>query len=143
GTPTSCRIYLGARTYTVIEETTISPFAIRNPKLEVYPNPFKNHCIIKFQIPNNFAIRNSQSEMSFPQSPIRNPKSEILSSLAIYDVSGRLVKSFNLVSSLQHQVSSIIWDGCDNYGCRMPAGIYFVKLDTGDYALAEKMLLVR
>ncbi|MEO0162542.1 MAG: T9SS type A sorting domain-containing protein [candidate division WOR-3 bacterium] len=125
GTPTSCRIYLGVKTYTGIKE--ISQSAIRNPKLEVYPNPFKNHCVIKFQIPYN--------------STIFNPRSKIL--LKIYDVSGRVVKSFNPVSSLQNQVSSIIWDGCDNYGCRMPAGIYFVKLKTGDYALAEKMLLVR
>ncbi|MEO0227959.1 MAG: C25 family cysteine peptidase [candidate division WOR-3 bacterium] len=107
-----------------IEEGSNSQSAIRNPKLEIYPNPFKNHCVIKFQSPNNSAIR--------------NPKSEI--SLSIYDVTGRLVKSFNHLTNYQ---SSIIWSADDNSGLRLPAGIYFLKFETGDYRKIEKIVLLK
>ncbi|MEO0126158.1 MAG: S8 family serine peptidase [candidate division WOR-3 bacterium] len=116
--------------------------------LNVLPNPFQNHCVIKFQIPitksqnpNNFAFRNPQSEMSFSQFAIRNPQSEIL--LMVYDVTGRVVKSFNLASCILNQVSSIIWDGCDDSGRRLPAGVYFVRLEAEDYKQIEKAVLLR
>ncbi len=75
--------------------------------LWVYPNPFRNHLFIK--------------------SEIRNPKSAI--PLRIYDVSGRVVKSFNLGSCIMNQASSIIWSGDDNAGYELPAGVYFIVSD--------------
>ncbi|MEO0228107.1 MAG: T9SS type A sorting domain-containing protein, partial [candidate division WOR-3 bacterium] len=95
--------------------------------LIVSPNPFKNHCLIKFQIQNKSAIR--------------NPKSEI--SLKIYDVSGRVVKSFNPESCILNHTSGIIWSGNDDLGRRLPAGVYFVRLEAGDYKQGEKAILLR
>jgi len=63
--------------------------------------------------------------------------------LEIYDVSGREVKSVDLESSIQNQGSAISWHGDDNAGRELPSGIYFVRLVSGDYSTAEKILLVR
>ncbi|MEO0184037.1 MAG: C25 family cysteine peptidase, partial [candidate division WOR-3 bacterium] len=52
---TSAYLTLRIHSEVKIEEGSNSQSAIRNPKLEVYPNPFKNHCVIKFRIPNNSA----------------------------------------------------------------------------------------
>ncbi|MEO0123794.1 MAG: M14 family zinc carboxypeptidase [candidate division WOR-3 bacterium] len=95
--------------------------------LTLQPNPFKNQCVIKFQFPNNSAFRETQSEIS----------------LIVYDVSGRVVKSFNLESGILNQVSSIVWDGKDNAGKKIPAGIYFIHLNTGDLSKIEKAILLK
>ncbi len=102
-----------------IEEKTISQSAIRSPKLEVYPNPFRNHLFIK--------------------SEIRNPKSAIL--LRIYDVSGRLVKSFNHLTI--QPFNQVVWDGSDDSGRMLPAGVYFIRLEAGDFRQIEKVILLR
>ncbi|MGQ9665627.1 MAG: T9SS type A sorting domain-containing protein, partial [bacterium] len=64
-------------------------------------------------------------------------------SLKIYDVSGRLVKSFYPVSVIQHQASGIVWSGDDDLGRRLPTGIYFVRLEAGTYRQTEKAILLR
>jgi len=63
--------------------------------------------------------------------------------LKIYDVSGRIIKSFNLESCIVNQVSAVIWDGTDDSGRRLPAGVYFVRLETGDFKQIEKAILLR
>ncbi len=103
-----------------IEESKILQSAIQNPKLELYPNPFRNHLFIK--------------------SEIRNPKSEIL--FRIYDVSGRVVKSFNLESCIMNQASRIVWDGSDDVGRRLPAGVYLIQFECSDYTAMKKAVLV-
>ncbi|MEO0227958.1 MAG: YCF48-related protein [candidate division WOR-3 bacterium] len=132
-------------TGTGIEESTNSQSTIRNPKLSVYPNPFKNHCLIKFQIP-------STKSQILNNSELRNPKSEISSkilnvgqgfSLAIYDVSGRAVKSFNPESCILNHASGIIWSGDDDLGRKLPAGVYLIRLETDDYTKVEKTILLR
>ncbi|MEO0126200.1 MAG: C25 family cysteine peptidase [candidate division WOR-3 bacterium] len=124
---TSAYLTLKIHSEVKIEEGSNSQSAIRNPKLEVYPNPFKNHCVIKFQIPN--------------KSEIRIPKSEI--SLKIYDVSGRVVKSFNHESCILNHASGIIWSGDDDIGRRLSAGVYFIRLETSDYTELEKTVLLK
>ncbi|MEO0205414.1 MAG: T9SS type A sorting domain-containing protein, partial [candidate division WOR-3 bacterium] len=74
-------------------------------------------------------------------SEIRNPKSEI--SLKIYDVAGRVVKSFNPESCILNHASDIIWSGDDDMGRRLSSGIYFVQLKCEDYQKVEKVILLR
>ncbi|MEO0123532.1 MAG: hypothetical protein ABIL69_05945 [candidate division WOR-3 bacterium] len=122
-----------------IEEPGVETF---NPSasLIIFPNPFRNHCVIKFQIPNPKSQTNPNGQNP-NKSAIRNPKSEI--SLMVYDVAGRVVKSFNPESCILNHASGIIWDGCDFLGRRLPAGIYFVRLEAGDYKQIEKAVLLR
>ncbi len=122
-------------------------------KLEISPNPFRHHLVIKLQIPdsNNQTNPNTQIQNN---SAIRNPPSEIelnlstfyslLATLCIYDATGRMVKSFsdiqrNAVSS----VYSVLWDGCDNSGRQLPAGVYFVMLEHKDTKKIEKVILLK
>ncbi|MEO0161113.1 MAG: T9SS type A sorting domain-containing protein, partial [candidate division WOR-3 bacterium] len=121
---TSAYLTLRIHSEVKIEEGSNSQSPIRNPKLEVYPNPFKNHCVIKFRIPNNSAVR--------------NPKSEI--SLKIYDVSGRLVKSLNRLTNYQ---SSIIWSGDDDIGRKLPSGVYFIDFKSDEIKEMEKVIMLR
>ncbi|MEO0184046.1 MAG: T9SS type A sorting domain-containing protein, partial [candidate division WOR-3 bacterium] len=70
-------------------------------------------------------------------SELRNPKSEI--SLKIYDVSGRLVKSFNHLTNYQ---SSIIWSGADDLGRNLPAGVYLIEFESGNHAAMDQVILI-
>ncbi|MEO0184774.1 MAG: T9SS type A sorting domain-containing protein [candidate division WOR-3 bacterium] len=72
---------------------------------------------------------------------IRNPQSEI--SLNIYDVSGRVVKSFNPESCILNHASGIIWSGDDNTGRKLHSGVYFVRFEIDDFEKVEKVVLLR
>jgi hypothetical protein len=62
--------------------------------------------------------------------------------LAIYDPSGRLVRS------LMHRAAtsgpqSVSWDGRADNGSAVPTGIYFIRLETGEASVTKKMLYLR
>ncbi|MEO0225632.1 MAG: FG-GAP-like repeat-containing protein [candidate division WOR-3 bacterium] len=84
-------------------------------KLEIIPNPFSRRTQIKFDA--------SGTESEF--------------SLKIYDISGRVVKDFN------NRQSGIIWDGADDRGRKLPAGTYFIEINTGEKSLRREIIIVR
>ncbi len=62
--------------------------------------------------------------------------------LAIYDPSGRLVRS------LMHRPAgngpqTVSWDGRAANGSAVPTGIYFIRLETGETSVTKKMLYLR
>jgi hypothetical protein len=58
--------------------------------------------------------------------------------LKVYDATGRMVKDFKHVINQQ-----IFWNGTDDLNRKLPSGVYFLKLVTGDYSATEKLLLIR
>jgi len=68
------------------------------------------------------------------------PSSTLLISLEIYNATGRLVKRFNYLTNYK---SSILWDGTDDFGGKLPAGIYFIRLESDDFTITEKAILLR
>jgi len=63
--------------------------------------------------------------------------------LKIYDVTGRLIKEFPCSTSNTSCPTRIIWDGVDHAGTKVPAGVYFIRLETDNSTLAEKVLLLK
>ena len=39
--------------------------------------------------------------------------------------------------------ATIVWNGCDNHGRRVPSGVYFYSLDVGDFHSVHKMMLLK
>lgn len=39
--------------------------------------------------------------------------------------------------------SSIIWNTTDDFGCKLPLGVYFVQLEADDYKETKKVVMVR
>ncbi|UCG29426.1 MAG: NF038122 family metalloprotease [candidate division WOR-3 bacterium] len=64
-------------------------------------------------------------------------------SLRIYDATGKMIKEYVDQSSTMAGPSSVIWDGRDLSGRRVPNGVYFVKFAAGDYIQTTKLLLIR
>jgi parallel beta-helix repeat protein len=89
--------------------------------LQISPNPFCQ----KLQI--RFTIQDSRSMIEKQQ-------------LNIYDAGGRLVKYFNLESCIMDHVSTVRWDGTDRANRSLPGGVYFLRLEGGDYTETKKII---
>jgi hypothetical protein len=92
--------------------------------LRVSPNPFQHNLQIRF------TLHDSRFMIEGPQ-------------LSIHDVTGRLVKSFYLSTTYYILPTVISWDGTDDAGTRLPGGVYFVKLEVGDYTETIKVVALR
>jgi YVTN family beta-propeller protein len=88
-------------------------------KLEIYTNPCRFSVPIKYELTNigNISIR-------------------------IYDLSGQCVKT--LINADQNEgLYEINWNGTDNSNRVLPQGIYFVRMEAGDYQVTSKIVLLR
>jgi hypothetical protein len=63
-----------------------------------------------------------------------------LLTLRIYDAQGRAVRSF---SSLLSPLSSLKWDGTDDFRHPLPSGAYFVRIDSGNEHATARIVLQR
>ncbi|MBA7474025.1 Ycf48-like protein [subsurface metagenome] len=102
---------------------------VETTNLSVYPNPFRQMTDIRCKMQE---ARSTNQDIS----------------LKIYDVSGRLVRSFNLASDFLPLASTISWDGSDDCGRRVSEGIYFVRLVVDrlgqeNYQKTEKIIFLK
>jgi hypothetical protein len=89
---------------------------------QVFPNPFTSQLRIDYALaPNDHGAAR----------------------LSVYDITGRMVRDLTEQLSVIGQASSVLWDGRDELQRRVPAGVYFVKLATGDYQRVLKTVLLK
>ncbi len=94
--------------------------------LQISPNPFRYKTDIRYQIREGVDSRQ-----------------KTVVSMKIYNAAGRLVKNFSSLSSVIGHPSSVTWDGRDDQNRMLSSGVYFLKLQAGDYSATEKLLLIR
>jgi len=85
-----------------------------------YPNPFNPQTTIAFELPNEQAV-----------------------SLRIFDVSGRLVRELVDGEIYAQGRSEVTWNGRDDDGRQVAAGVYFYRLDAGEFSESKPMALVK
>ena len=95
--------------------------------LQVSPNPFRNLTDIRYQISDNG----------------NKSTTDVNAELGIYDIAGRLVKSFPVQSSVIGHQLSVKWDGTDQLNRQLASGVYFIKLTVAASSTTRKVLLVR
>jgi hypothetical protein len=84
-----------------------------------YPNPFNPETEISYALPRDCYVK-----------------------LAIYNIAGQKVNT--LVD--EHQSAgykTIYWNGRDDQGKKIASGIYFYKLQAGDFCQSKKMMLIK
>jgi len=102
-----------------VQETTGVELPTVHALDQNFPNPFNPQTTIRFSLPQTEDVR-----------------------LAIYDVSGRLVKT--LVN--EHREAGhheVIWRGQDNSNRRVATGTYFYVIQAGDFHQVHKMSLIK
>jgi hypothetical protein len=85
-----------------------------------FPNPFNPLTTIRYGLPE--------------PSPVN---------LSVYDVAGRLVRTIIAGDQKAAGWHEATWNGMDDSGRRAGAGIYFYRLDAGDYSQTRRMTLVK
>ena len=97
-------------------------------RLFTQPNPFTKETVIRYSL-----IVNSKNSRLTPYA------------LRIYDVSGRLVKTFSLSQPGDCSYKSgttVTWDGRDKNGTEVESGIYFVKYKNVKTSLSLKVIKI-
>ncbi len=103
---------------TDINENTISAVT---KLIGNYPNPFNPSTTISFSL-NTENTENTE--------------------LVIYNLKGQKVKKFE-ISNLKLGMNEIVWDGDNDSGKTVSSGIYYYKLQTGNYSQTKKMILMK
>ncbi|HMB68698.1 MAG TPA: T9SS type A sorting domain-containing protein [bacterium] len=100
--------------------TAVAPVdARRLLELQVAPNPFGGATTVSYDVPDAGSAR-----------------------LTVHDVTGRLIRTLGEGTPLfGRQVST--WNGRDDRGRRVPAGVYFVRLRSTEGTLTRRMVRLR
>jgi hypothetical protein len=85
-----------------------------------YPNPFNPVTTISFDLPESAVVR-----------------------LTIHDVAGRLVRTLVAAETVGSGRHEMVWNGRDEGGQVVAAGVYFYRLDAGAYTETRRMALVK
>lgn len=96
--------------------------------MKISPNPFSKKTVIQFGSSGVQELNSQPSNSSTPQ-------------LKIYDLSGRLIRTFP--PSLFPSHSSVTWDGTDDVGRKVPPGLYFIRLNAGNYKESRKVIMLK
>ena len=85
-----------------------------------YPNPFNPMTTIKFSLKERARV-----------------------SLNVYDVTGQLVRILLDEVRKPGLYGDVMWDGTNDGGRRVASGLYFYRLEAGDYIRVRKMIILR
>lgn len=104
-----------------IEENVEKQSATKVFTVIVAPNPFSNRTEIKL-----------------------NSKAGVADiDIAIYDITGRLVKDFAPAKPSSLQSIDFYWDGVDNDGQKLTSGVYMLQIKTAGQSVTKKIILTR
>lgn len=84
------------------------------------PNPFNPATTIEFTVPEAGSVR-----------------------LDVFDAQGRLVKVLAVREYRGATRDRVVWDGTDENGKTVSSGLYFYKMQAGEYTATRKMLLLK
>ncbi|MFH1679740.1 MAG: hypothetical protein ABIH26_03745 [Candidatus Eisenbacteria bacterium] len=122
------------------------------------PNPFRDVTVISYLVPRGDPVE--QTPHDHDQDEIPTPGgaegAPLLSAAAaatrykqvrveidIFTPAGRLVRSFPHIHSYEGiYIDPVLWDGCDDSGRRLPAGIYLVRMKAGGVRETRKVVLL-
>ena len=85
-----------------------------------FPNPFNPETYIRFSIGQRENVK-----------------------LIIYDMMGRRVRTLLSNDSFSAGFHSVLWNGLDSKGQKVPSGVYIYRIKAGNFIADNKMLLVK
>jgi hypothetical protein len=114
--------YIGAHTVGCGETAGVIEASRRPLRILTSPNPFNPSTRILYRVP--------RGDRATPVA------------LTIYDLAGRLIR--RLVNARRAPGSyDVMWDGIDDTGASVAAGVYFCRLTIGEKTWTNRMVLLR
>jgi flagellar hook assembly protein FlgD len=110
-------------TASVEDDPTAATLPESSGLLQNYPNPFNPSTEITFDLPGNVGEKLDVT-------------------LAIFDINGRRVRGL-IDSGLEAGSHRVRWDGRNDRGEPVPAGVYLCRVMAGDEEFTKKMALVK
>jgi hypothetical protein len=94
-------------------------------------------------IPNNFGLNQNYPN---PFNPVTNISftlpSQEFAKLVVYDLAGHEVRTL-VNSSFGTGEHTVTWNGLGNDGNLMPSGVYFYRLEAGEFSETRKLVLLK
>ena len=84
-----------------------------------FPNPFNPVTVIHYGLPTDGHV-----------------------TIDVYDISGRLVATL-IDGDMGNGSHIVVWDGMDNSGIQVSAGLYIYSLQTADMTMTKKMVFMK
>jgi hypothetical protein len=111
--------FFGVQLNPGVEEGGLAGLPVRTMMSAMYPNPAARRLVVSYQVATATLVE-----------------------VRVFDAAGRFVRG---IASGVHEPGyyAVHWDGCDDVGRTVPAGVYFVRMQTNDYTRTEKAVLVR
>ncbi len=89
------------------------------------------------------------SHLTFSQNPFTGklhiyyqlPENQSSATMKIFDATGRLVRKWNY-NDLNRK-TLIVWNGNDSEGRKLPAGVYFVQIETDNNKVVKKVIMLK
>ncbi len=104
----------------IFESIRIEVLQPRTFKLyQNYPNPFNPETTIKFDLPKTDQVR-----------------------IVIYNILGQEIRAL-LNEPYNAGFHEVVWNGRDTYGRPVASGVYFYRVNTGQFSATKKMLLLK
>lgn len=114
-------------------EDDLQPGRLPEDSIMLFPNPFVTDLTIDILV--HEPSRYSKDRSAASQSGI--------SSVRVYDVKGRLVRTVLLDEMLHPGEHTLGWDGTDEAGTEVAAGVYYCRLQIGERSLTRRVILLR
>ncbi|TET24241.1 MAG: T9SS type A sorting domain-containing protein, partial [Candidatus Cloacimonadota bacterium] len=102
----------------IVESPTNSGIPVVFRVFQNYPNPFARKTEIKYALPKDRRV-----------------------TLYVYDLAGRVIRKL-MDAEQKAGFYSISWDGRDNLGRRVTTGVYFYRLDAGEFCAKRKLVVL-
>ncbi len=101
-------------------ETGVDDFVPRELAISNFPNPFNPHTSVSFQMPSSGTA-----------------------DVRVYDAAGRLVRTLLAGDERDAGSHQVVWDGRDDAGRGVAAGVYFSRIIAGGREASAKMVLLK
>jgi hypothetical protein len=124
-----------------LTETAVVPLA-GNFVSHTIPNPTDDRgSTFSIDVPKSYYDPSGTTSRDIMRAPMAETKTDV--AVMVYDVTGRKVREVYNLGVFGGQILTMTWDGLDENGKQVAAGVYFMKVTAGPNEQVQKVVIIR